>query len=54
MVYWKMSLWHKKMQTHFEKTVQEIVVWNEVHTEYHVADVVLQSASTKYVRALCK
>ena len=42
------------MQTHFERIVQEIVVWNEVHTEYHVADVVLQSASTKYVRALCK
>ena len=45
----KLSPWHIKMQNHFDRVVQETVVWNEMHTEYHVADIVLQSGDKKYV-----
>lgn len=43
----KLSPWHIKMQNHFDRVVQETVVWNEMHTEYHVADIVLQSGDKK-------
>lgn len=45
----KLSPWHIKVQNHFDRVVQETVVWNEMHTEYHVADIVLQSGDKKYV-----
>lgn len=45
----KLSAWHAKMQSHFTKSAQEIVVWNKTHNEYHIADVVLQTGDKKYV-----
>lgn len=45
----KLSSWHLKMQHQFPKRTQEMVVWNEDHTEYHVADVLLQNTNQKYV-----
>lgn len=45
----KLSSWHIKMQNQFNKSVQEIAIWNKMHTEYHIADVVLQSDGKKYV-----
>ena len=34
----KMSQWHRKMQNKFPFDMQEIVLWNDDKTEYHVAD----------------
>lgn len=45
----KMSEWHRSMQNFFRKSEQEIVIWNETHTEYHIADIALQSGCNKYV-----
>ncbi len=45
----KMSPWHKEMQSHFAENKREIVIWNESHTEYHIADVVLDASDIKYV-----
>lgn len=45
----KLSPWHLKMQHHFPKRTQEIVVWDKENTEYHVADVLLQNANKKYI-----
>lgn len=35
----RMSSWHRKFQSKFPPECQEIVLWNEDHTEFHVADV---------------
>lgn len=45
----KLSAWHRNMQNQFSKSEQEIVIWNEKHTEYHIADVVLQNGDIRYV-----
>lgn len=45
----KLSPWHKKMQNIFNKNLQEVVVWNEDHTEFHVADIALQTEKEKYI-----
>ncbi len=45
----KLSPWHMKMQRQFDKSAQEIVIWNQAHTEYHVADIVLQTNEEKFV-----
>ena len=37
------------MQNQFDKNVQEIVVWNKTHTEYHIADIALHTNKEKYV-----
>lgn len=45
----KLSPWHRKMQNAFAKDVQELVIWNNSHTEFHIADVALQTDQKKYV-----
>lgn len=45
----KLSPWHIKMQKQFDKNVQEIVVWNKTHTEYHIADIAVHTNKGKYV-----
>lgn len=45
----KLSDWHLKMQHQFPKHTREVAIWNKEHTEYHVADVLLQSGSKKCV-----
>lgn len=45
----RLSPWHRKMQNTFTKDVQEIVIWNNSHTEFHIADVALQARQKKYV-----
>ena len=45
----KMSKWHRRMQDHFDRRTQEVVIRNDLHTEYHIADIVLQSNAVKYV-----
>lgn len=45
----KKSKWHRRMQDHFDRSTQEVVIRNDLHTEYHIADVVLQSNAVKYV-----
>lgn len=37
----KMSQWHRKLQNKFPPEMQEVVLWNDDHTEYHVADVLV-------------
>ena len=37
------------MQHQFDKSVQEVVVWNRTHTEYHIADIALQTNQGKYI-----
>lgn len=45
----KLSAWHTRMQSYFPKSAQEVVVWNEMHTEYHIADAILQNGDEKYI-----
>ena len=45
----KLSPWHSKMQNHFKQEVQEVVIWNTSHTEYHIADIALQSHAKRYI-----
>lgn len=45
----KLSAWHTRMQSCFGKAAQEVVIWNDQHTEYHIADVALQIGKTNYV-----
>lgn len=35
----RMSAWHRKLQSMFPPECQEVVLWNEDHSEFHVADV---------------
>ena len=37
------------MQNHFDKRSQEVIIWNKTHTEYHIADAILQIGNEKYV-----
>lgn len=37
----KMSPWHRKMQNKFPLDMQEITLWNDDQTEFHVADVLV-------------
>ena len=34
----KMSQWHRKLQNKFPPDMQEVILWNDDNTEYHVAD----------------
>ena len=45
----KLSKWHQKMQNHFNKSEQEIIVWNEQHTEFHIADVLVRTKNRSIV-----
>lgn len=45
----KISKWHRKMQDHFARSIQEVVIWDDSHTKFHVADIVLRSNAVKYV-----
>ena len=45
----KLSNWHIRMQNHFKKSAQEVIIWNTQHTEYHIADIALQAGHTKYI-----
>lgn len=45
----KLSTWHIKMQHQFDKSAQEVVVWNKTHTEYHIADIALQTNQGKFI-----
>ena len=45
----KMSSWHKEMQNLFPRHCQEIIVRDDEHSEYHIADVVFNSGSKSYV-----
>ena len=37
----KMSQWHRKLQNKFSPDMQEVILWNDDNTEYHVADVLV-------------
>lgn len=37
----KMSQWHRKLQNKFPPEMQEVILWNDDNTEYHVADVLV-------------
>lgn len=37
----KMSIWHKSFQELFPVEYQEIAIWNDDRTEYHIADIML-------------
>ena len=45
----KMSHWHKRMQHIFPQKCQEQVIWNDTHTEFHIADVAFSYQGTPYV-----
>lgn len=45
----KMSAWHKEMQDLFPHHCQEIIVRDDEHGEYHIADVVFKKNSKYYV-----
>lgn len=45
----KLSPWHKKMQSYFKKSSQEVVIWDKTHTEFHIADAVVQISDKKYI-----
>ena len=45
----KLSPWHIKMQSYFKKGSQELAIWNKSHTEFHIADAVVQIGDVKYV-----
>ena len=45
----KLSAWHSKMQSYFKPEAREVIIWNQQHTEYHIADAVLEFNNQKYV-----
>lgn len=45
----KLSPWHSKMQSYFRPDSREVIIWNQQHTEYHIADAVLEYGNQKYV-----
>lgn len=45
----KMSLWHSKMQSHFDKSVREIVIWDNTHTVYHIADIAIRTDKEQFI-----
>lgn len=45
----KLSQWHKRMQNIFDKSQQEVIIWNEARTEFHVADIALHMENKKYI-----
>lgn len=45
----KMSAWHKEMQNLFPRHCQEVIVRNDEHSEYHIADIIFNNGSKSYV-----
>lgn len=45
----KMSAWHKEMQNLFPRHCQEVIVRDDEHNEYHIADVIFKNGSKSYV-----
>lgn len=45
----KMSVWHKEMQNLFPRHCQEVIVRDDKHSEYHIADVLFNNGSKFYV-----
>ena len=43
------SAWHIKMQSFFPVDCQEAVIWDNYHSEYHIADVAFSFKGQKYV-----
>lgn len=45
----KMSKWHYDMQNLFPKECREVIVYNEDKSEFHIADVLLETRQKHYV-----
>lgn len=45
----KMSSWHREMQNLFPRHCQEVVVRDDEHDKYHIADVVFNNGTKSYV-----
>ena len=44
-----MSIWHKKMQNLFPRHCQEVIVYDDECSEYHIADVIFNNGLKSYV-----
>lgn len=45
----KLSPWHTEMQSHFDKSVREVIIWNQAHTIYHIADIAIRTGKGNIV-----